>query len=499
MFIGIDSGTSAVKIVLVDEAEATLATAEIPLAPTFPRPGWVEDDPECWWKAVCTGLDGLARDHSAALSGVTAIGLSGQMHSAVLLDAGDVPVRPAILWNDGRASAEASELARRFPELAVTLGVMPMPGFTGPKLLWLARHEPDVFTRAKTLCFAKDYLRLRLAGEMVTDVTDASGGWLLDQRRRAWSEAAVTACGAEHLTLPPALESITPAGRLRPRLAARWGMGRQVIVVAGAGDVAAGGVGIGAIAPGKGFLSLGTSAQIFLAGDSFMPNPERLVHAFCHALPRRWFTMAAMLNGASPLAAAARWLGGQSVGEMLAAVERGYSGPSRLLALPYLFGERTPHNDPQARGAFVGIDGMTTSRDLMQAMMEGVAFSLADGLDALVEGERAKMPLALIGGGSRSAFWARIIASILDCPLVRYASSDHGPAFGAARLARLAAQGEDAEQVVVTPPVRDIIPPDPALREAYAPRRALFQQLYWALKPVHGSIPDQLLESPGMS
>ena len=484
MFIGIDSGTSSVKAVLVDEDETELAGAEVALSPAFPRPGWVEDDPENWWRAAVACLDSLAGEQPLAMSGVTAIGLSGQMHSALLLDGADRPVRPAILWNDGRAGAEAAELARDFPELAERLGVLPMPGFTGPKLLWLARHEADNFSRARSLCFAKDYLRLRLCGEKATDVTDASGGWLLDQQTRAWSAEALAACGAGHLSPPPVLESPAPTGLLRGELAARWGMGRRVVIAAGAGDTAAGGIGIGAIEAGQGFLSLGTAAQIFLAGRRFAPDPQRLVHAFCHALPGRWYTMAAMLNGASPLAAVAQWLGGRPLGEWLAEVERDFAGPSRLLALPFLFGERTPHNDPHARGAFIGMDGATTPGDLMQAMLEGVAFALADGLDALVDGGETVESLALIGGGARSAFWARIIASVLDLPLRRHAGSARGPAFGAARLARLAATGETVEQVVTAPPLLDVIAPDPALAALYRPRRESFQQLYTALRPI---------------
>ena len=254
-----------------------------------------------------------------------------------------------------------------------------------------------------------------------------------------------------------------------------------MVIAGGAADVAAGGIGIGAVMPGDAFVSLGTSAQVFVADDAHRPQPELLVHAFCHALPARWYRMAALLNGASPLAAAAEWTGGDSVAALLAEAEAAYAGPSKLLALPYLSGERTPHNDPLARGAIVGLSADTSRADVVQALAEAIAFSLADGLEVL-----GKPParLALIGGGARSTFWAKLIASVLGMPLVRYRSSERGPAFGAARLARIASGGEDPAAVVVPPPVADTIEPDLALHDAYRPRVEAFRALYRALKPM---------------
>lgn len=488
MLIGVDIGTSAVKFVLVDDGEAIVADAEIALHPTRPAPLWSEDDPEAWWRAFCDGLDALAAAAPQAMSGVRAIGLSGQMHSLVALDAADVPVRAAILWNDGRSYAEAAELAALGIDLQRRTGVLPMPGFTGPKMLWLARNEPDAFRRTRSILLAKDYVRLRLTGERATDVSDAAGTWLLDQGRRDWCDEAVAACGIERAMLPRLVESPEPTGTVRPALARRWGLPDGVVVAGGGGDVPAGGIGIGAVRPGDGFVSLGTSAQVFVADDAHRPEPEHLVHAFCHALPGRWFRMAALLNGASPLAAALPWTGGESVAALLAEVEAAYTGPSRLLALPYLSGERTPHNDPLARGAIVGLTATTTRAEVVQALCEAIAFSLADGLEVLVGGRAPPERLALIGGGARSAFWARMIASVLGVTLVRYHASERGPAFGAARLARLAAGGADAAEVVVAPPVADTIAPDPALHAAYRPRVEAFRALYRALKPVWPSV-----------
>ncbi len=485
MFLGIDIGTSAVKIVLVDEAQRAVASVEEALHPRQPRPSWSEDDAETWWAAVSTGLDRLAAEERESMGRVRGIGLSGQMHGALLLDGEDRPLRPAILWNDGRAAAEAEALAALGPELQRVMGVRPMPGFTGPKVLWLRRHEPEVLAHARHLLLPKDYVGLRLTGEHVTDVSDAAGTWLLDQAARDWSPAAIEACGVDPAWLPRLVESTAVAGRLRPALAARWGMAPGIVVAAGGGDTAVGGVGIGAIGEAQGFVSLGTSGQVFLASRHYTPDPERLVHAFCHAVPGAWYRMAALLNGASPLAAVARWTGRTDVGALLAEVETSFKGPSRLLALPYLFGERTPHNDPAARGALIGLDGATTPADIAQAMLEAVAFSLADGLAVLTRpGEPRPEELGFIGGGARSPFWGRIIASVLGVPLVRFEGAERGPAFGAARLGRLAATGENLADVVSMPPRAGVIEPDPRLGDLYRPRVAAFRALYAALKPL---------------
>lgn len=484
MFLGIDIGTSAVKFIIVDAVQHIVAAAEQPLVPVQPKPLWSEDDPEKWWEAVAQGLDALARDHPQAMSGIKGLGLSGQMHSAVFLDAADRPVRPAILWNDGRSTKEATELAQLGLDLQRETGVLPMPGFTGPKFLWLRRNEPEAARRTRTLLLAKDFIRLRLTGEKISDVTDAAGAWLLDEAQRQWSDRALAACGIDRLLLPRLMESREPSGIVKKDLASRWGMSPGVVVAAGAGDVAAGGIGAGIVKPGDGFISLGTSAQIFLADTAHHPDPQRLVHAFCHALPDRWYRMAALLNGASPLSTFARWSGSGDIAALLDEAEQGFKGPSYLLTLPYLYGERTPHNDPLARAAIIGMTYSTTRADIVQAILEGVAFSLADGLDVLARGAERPKRLALIGGGARSGFWAKIIASVLDLSLMRYEASDRGPAYGAARLARLAVSDERPEDVVVAPALHDVIEPDPKLHEAYQPRIAAFRALYKALGPI---------------
>ncbi len=488
MFLGIDIGTSAIKFVIVDADQNIVATAERPLAPVQPKPLWSEDDPESWWQGVVSGLDALARDHPRVMAGVAGLGLSGQMHSAVFLDAKDEPIRPAILWNDGRSTREAAELAQLGQDLQDETGVLPMPGFTGPKFLWLTRNEPDAARSTRTLLLAKDFIQLRLSGERATEVTDAAGAWLLNEASRQWSDRALAACGIDKSLLPPLKESRDPSGVVKAELAERWGLPRNVVIATGAGDVPAGGIGVGIVNPGDGFVSLGTSAQIFLADTAHRPDPARLVHAFCHALPDRWFRMAALLNGAAPLSAFARWSGNGDVSALLAEAEAHFRGPSYLLALPYLYGERTPHNDPLARAAIIGMTYSTTRADIVQAILEGVAFSLADGLDVLAAASARPESMALIGGGARSAFWGKLIASVLDLTLVRYEASDRGPAYGAARLGRLAVTNEEAASVVIAPPVRDVIAPDRTLRDAYGPRIEAFRTLYKSLKPVWSSV-----------
>jgi xylulokinase len=482
-FLGVDVGTSAVKAVLVDGGQRPLAVAEAPLAISRPRPLWSEQDPDGWWEATAAVLARLRGDQPAAFASARAIGLSGQMHAAVLLDSADRPLRPAILWNDGRAQAECRLLAERVPDLGRIAGVPATPGFTAPKLLWLAAHEPDVVARAARIVLPKDYVRLRLAGEHATDLCDAAGTLLLDEARRDWSPELIAATGMPPAQLPRLAEGSAPAGVLRPMMAAELGLTPGIPVAAGAGDAAGGAVGIGAVEDGDGFVSLGTSAQYFVTTAAYRPYPEALVHAFCHALPGRWFQMAALLNGASCLAWAASFLDERDLGALLGRVEAQWRGPSRLLFLPYLAGERTPHDDPHARGVLFGVDAGTTPADLVLAVLEGVAFSLAEAQDCLgVAGTRVA-DLAAVGGGARSRFWVRILATALDRPVTLYVGGENGPAFGAARLARLALTGEATADVCVKPEIAAVIEPDRGQVPAYQRQGDRFRRLYRALRP----------------
>jgi len=479
-FLGIDIGTSAVKAVLVDASQSVVAQASAPVATRQPHPGWSEQDPEDWWRATERVVGQLRTQSSAAFADARAIGLSGQMHGAIVLDAADKIIRPAILWNDGRATAECAALTTAVPGLAEIAGVIAMPGFTAPKLLWLRAHELENFARIRHVLLAKDFVRLRLIGEIATDMTDAAGTLMLDEARRDWSAPIFAAVGVSREQMPRPLEGNAPSGVLRPEITAAWGLAHPVVVAAGGGDSAAGAVGIGATNEGDGFISLGTSAQIFVARDRYQPKPATLIHTFAHALPSRWFEQAALLNGAGCLDWVARLLGDSDVAALLARVEANFKGPSRILFLPYLSGERTPLNDPEARGVFAGLEYATSPLDLVQAVLEGVAFSLIDGQRAF--GDSPGNAIPMIGGGARSRFWMKLIASALGRPLLRLAVADNGPAFGAARLARLALTGEPVEAVCTKPPVEETITPDAALHATYAARFEDFRALYRSLK-----------------
>jgi xylulokinase len=480
-FLGIDLGTSAVKAVIMDEAETVLAAASVPVpAPTHPTPLASEQEIEGWWHAVSTALERLAMDHAPAMARVRGLGLSGQMHGLSLLDAEDRPVRPAMLWNDGRAEAEAEELQAQGSELARILGVPAMAGLTAPKMMWLQRHEPASLERARHLLLPKDVIRLYLTGERATDVSDAAGTWLLDQAERRWSDRAITALGIDRRLLPPIVESPTPTGTVRPAIARRFGMGDGVIVAGGAGDTLAGGLGIGVVENGRAFVSLGTSGQVFVATDNYRPAPDHAVHSFCHCLPGRWSAMAALLNGASALAAMSRMAGSEDIPALLAEVEAGFAGPSPLLFLPYLTGERSPHNDPWARGVLFGLTADTSRAQMIQAVLEGVAFSLADGVAALSVAGIAVGEAGFIGGGARSRLWARIIAAATGLTLNRVAGGEHGAAFGAARLGRMAAGGAPQAE---PPAIIETIAPESRLRDAYLPRLDAYRSLYRALRP----------------
>ncbi|HSU99621.1 MAG TPA: xylulokinase [Roseiarcus sp.] len=482
MYLGLDCGTSGLKALLTDEGGEPIASASRTYSPDRPRPGWSEQNPDDWAAAMTGAIADLKDSAGGALGALKAIGFSGQMHGAVLLDRADRPIRPAILHNDGRAFLEAEELARDYPDLAKTVGVKPMPSFTGPKLKWIARNEPDCRRAVNALLSPKDYLRLKLGGDRASDMSDAAGTWLLDEARRAWSPQAFAACEADPDWAPPLFEGSAAAGKIRAEAADALGLPRGVLLAAGGGDAAAGAVGLGAIAPGEAFISLGTATQLIVATDRYMSAPDELVHAFAHALPNRWYAMAAMLNGAGALAFAGRLLGAPPDAlEREAAAD--YPGPGALLFLPYLSGERTPLDDPYARGVLFGMSETMARADVARAVMEGVALTLADARDCLklagVEIER----VGLIGGGAKSSAWTRMIAAATGFTVVRMKGGETGPAYGAARLARIAATGEPPEAVCLSPGVADVTEPDPALAERFARQRERFKALYTAVKP----------------
>ena len=473
MFLGIDLGTSAVKALLVDGDQRVVGSASVPLTVSRPAPGRSEQDPESWWQATLAAIDALHRDHPAA-SAVQGIGLSGQMHGAVLLDAAGAVLRPAILWNDVRAEAECAALEARFPALHAVAGNLAMPGFTAPKLLWVRTHEPDIFARTRTVLLPKAWLRYRLTGEMIEDMSDASGTLWLDVGARDWSDAALDATWLSRAAMPRLVEGTAPTGELKPALAARWGMAAPILA-GSAGDNAAGAVGLSAIRPGNAFVSLGTSGVLFAVTDGFRPFPQAAVHAFCHAVPNTWHQMGVTLSAAASLA---WWAGvtGRDEAALLSELPEPLA-PSPALFLPYLGGERTPYNDGSLRGAFAGLSNECGRPQLTQAVLEGIAFSLRDALDALAASGTHIAEADVIGGGSRSRSWVVIIAAALGIPLHRLAAGEQGGAFGAARLARMAVTNEPPA-AVCTPPARaETVLPDSALAGAYTARLARYRAL----------------------
>ena len=481
MYLGMDVGTSAVKAVLVNEAGAIVATAACELALSHPAPLWSEQDPDAWVDAAIRAVDNLAARHPREIAAVRSIGLSGQMHGATLLGADGRPLRPAILWNDGRSQAECAELEQRCPSLHAIAGNLAMPGFTAPKLLWVARHEPEVFARVAKVLLPKAYVRYRLTGEMAEDMSDAAGTLWLDVGKRCWSPTVLQATGLDLSHMPRLVEGSDPCAVLSPEYARRWGMPGEVVVAGGAGDNAATAVGLGAIAPGDAFLSLGTSGVLFRVTDRFLPAPASAVHAFCHALGGLWHQMGVMLSAGASLAWLARILETPDA-ELLRPLGEVVDRPSPVRFLPYLDGERTPHNDAAAAGALVGLRSATGRQHIVQAVLEGVAYAVRDNLAALGGTGSAMDEIDLVGGGSRSALWAQIIADVLGIPVHRVEEGDFGAALGAARLGKLAATGANPADVCRRPRRLATFAPRAAAVAAYDDGYAQWRKLYPALK-----------------
>lgn len=481
MFLGIDIGTSGVKAVVLDTSGRVMGQGVATLGVSRPQPLWSEQDPDAWWAATTAAVQAI---DPAVRRAVRGVGLAGQMHGATLLGADDLPLRPAILWNDGRSEAECVHLEAAVPDLRAISGNIAMPGFTAPKLCWVRDHEPEVFAQVKTVLLPKDYVRLRMTGDKASDLSDSAGTLWLDVGGRVWSDALLGGCDMTAAQMPTLYEGSALTGRLRAEVAESWGM-RQVPVAAGGSDNAAGAVGVGVVKDGDALLSLGTSGVIFVATSDFRPNPARAVHAFCHCLPDLWHQMAVHLSAASCIDWAARLTGATGAADLFARAETTGPASGPELFLPYLSGERTPHNNARVRGAFLGLDHDTTPERLAQAVLEGVAFALADGLDALRDAGTHVEQLAVIGGGARSSYWGCVLAAALDVPLVYLHGGEVGPALGAARLVQLAVDGGDAATVCAAPPVARRIEPEPDLVDRYAPRKAAFRGAYPRIAPSH--------------
>jgi xylulokinase len=475
LLAGLDVGTSSVKGLLVSaDGGQVVARAEVEHPLSTPRPGWAEQDPEDWW----AGAEAVLRALGDA-GGIAAIGLTGQMHGLVALDASGRVLRPAMLWNDGRTGAECREIEERvgLEALIAQTGNRALTGFTAPKLRWLARHEPDVYARIDRVLLPKDYVRLRLCGEYATDVADASGTLLFDVARRRWSETVVETLEVDPAWLPRALESPEVSGVTTDG---------AVPIAAGAGDQAAGALGVGVDRPGPASVVLGTSGVVFAASDAFAADGAARVHAFCHAVPGAWHSMGVMLSAAGSL----RWLRdvaapATAYDELLAEAERWEPGAEGLTFLPYLAGERTPHADPDARASFTGLSLRHDRGALVRAVLEGVAFGLRDGLDLVSELSGRPVLGRVSGGGARSRLWLQILASVLELPLQRTAV-DEGASFGAALLGGVAcgvfADVHEAVAACVRP--GEVVEPVAAWVEPYREARERFVALYPALRAI---------------
>ena len=484
MYLGLDCGTSGIKALLVGEDGAPVADASAPLTNERPHPGWSEQEAGSWLTAAGDAIDALARDYD--LSAVRGIGLAGHMHGATLLGADDEPLRPCMLWNDVRADAEAARLdTARAREIT---GNIVFPGFTAPKAMWVAGNEPHIWDRVTAILLPKDFVRLWLTGEKVSEMSDASGTSWLDVAARDWSGEMLTASGCDRAWMPRLVEGSEASGTLRAELATRWGMGR-VSVAGGAGDNAAAACGTGVVAPGSAFLSLGTSGVLFATTDAFAPNAESAVHAFAHALPGTWHQMSVILAATDSL----NWIAGvleEDAGALASAAGSALTADAPLF-LPYLGGERTPHNDANVRGALIGLAHESDRATLVRAVMEGVAMAFRDGLDAMAAaGTRVDSAIA-VGGGSRSTGWLQMMADTLDIAIEVPAAGELGGALGAARLAMLATEGGDPREVCSRPEIATVLAPQPDAARRQAERHERYRALYPAVSAASAGRTDR--------
>lgn len=460
MYIGLDLGTSGLKGILIDEDQVIRAEASAPLTVSRPKGGWSEQAPADWLAAAEAVFDDLS---DKGLGAVRAIGLSGQMHGATLLDASDQVLRPCILWNDTRAHIEAAKLDSD-PQFRAITGNIVFPGFTAPKLVWVNNNQPEIFARTAKVLLPKDYLRLWLTGGHVAEMSDAAGTSWLDTGKRDWSDALLEATGLNRSHMPRLVEGSENSGTLRAELATRWGFANDVIVAGGGGDNAAAAIGVGVVKAGQAFVSLGTSGVLFAANDGYQPDPETAVHTFCHALPGTWHQMGVILAATDAL----NWFAGIT-GKSPAKLTAGLGTlrpPGGATFLPYLGGERTPLNDASIRGAFTGLEHATDTAAATRAVLEGVAFAFRDCRDALAAtGTRIDRLLA-VGGGSKSDYWLSAIATALNIPVDVPVAGDFGGAYGAARLGMMAATGAGAG-IATQPKIDHTIDPDQTLADAF--------------------------------
>lgn len=480
LYMGIDLGTSSVKVIITD-TQTIFAQSSQALTVDRPRPLWSEQNPEDWWHATLQAIQNLKKDANALLHRVKAIGLSGQQHGAVLLDKKGGVIRPAILWNDGRSMAQCETLMACVPDFETITGNKIMPGFTAPKLLWLAEHEPENFNKIYKVLLPKDYLRFRLSGDHATDMSDASGTSWLNVGKRSWSSEMLEATGLTESHMPKLYEGSDVTGELKSTIADELGLEPGTIIAAGAGDNAAAAISINVIKPGSAFLSLGTSGTYFVSDDKFSANPSGGVHTFCHCLPNLWHQMNCHLSAASALTWWAEIVQGENEAALIEAAQQQSYLSTPVYFLPYLSGERSPYNNPYATGTFFGMTATTKRAALTQAVLEGVAYNFAIGQDAMLETGTRIDSIAVVGGGARSLYWGEVLATALNQSLIYYKNREVGAALGAARLGYLAHTKNDPLTAFSAPVLETTVKPNQQRIDAFKRKKIKFQQLYQQL------------------
>ena len=478
MFIGLDLGTSHLKGIVIDDAQNVCAEASVSLSLMRPKNGWSEQNPQDWLDATENVMASLA--NKVNLKKVNAIGLSGQMHGATLLDKNDNVLRPCILWNDTRSAEEASYLDSKTIFRNLT-GNIVFPGFTAPKLAWVRKHEPNIFAKISKVLLPKDYLRLWLCGEYVAEMSDAAGTSWLDVKRRDWSDALLAETDLDRSQMPTLIEGCEISGVLKKTHASKWGLPHGVIIAGGGGDNAASAIGVGVVKAGDAFVSLGTSGVLFAASDEYQPDAASAVHTFCHALPKTWHQMGVILAATDAM----NWFGevlNSSAQEMTNDLGL-LKAPSKTLFLPYLGGERTPHNDAQIRASFINLDHNADRQAMIRAVIEGVAFAFRDCFDALSSTGTKINQLVAVGGGAKSEYWVQAIATTLGLPISIPVAGDYGGAFGAARLGMIA-YGINRYDVAISPKIKHIIEPVMSLHDDYLSALKSYRETYKVLKAI---------------
>lgn len=476
MYLGLDLGTSSVKAIIMNEQGDVIASHSVSLVISRPQPQWSEQNPQAWWQATEDAITHLSQTYP--MENIKAIGLSGQMHGAVLLDDHQNVLRPAILWNDGRSFKQCQALEKQYPQFKKLTGNLLMPGFTAPKVQWVAENEPDVFQRIAHVLLPKDFLRWKMSGNFASDMSDAAGTLWLDMQKRDWSDELLAATGLSRRQMPTLFEGNQITGYLLPEVAKKWRM-KQVPIIAGGGDNAAGAIGVGVYQPGQAMLSLGTSGVYFVVSEKFLHNTDNAVHSFCHALPNTWHLMSVMLSAASCLDWVCQLTGIDNVGAMFEEIEQHTPASTPLLFLPYLSGERTPYNNPNAKGVFWGLTHEHQRADLYQAVLEGVSFALRQGMEVADNAGQLANSITLIGGGAKSAYWRQLLADITGKTLDYRQGGEIGPALGAARLAQLAINPAHSSKIILSQPkLESQHTPNQEKHAAYKNKYKAFQKLY---------------------